>query len=63
VQARLEMSGQAAAQSLIDLNHCQRLATHLHGRFAHGYHEQNLAIELELTLPQAGSPGTNGEQL
>ncbi|MDD2047753.1 response regulator [Pseudomonas putida] len=56
VQARLELSGQAGPQSIIDLNHCQRVAQYLQGKFVHGSHEQRLAIELELNLPQAGSP-------
>ncbi|MHC2148944.1 response regulator [Pseudomonas sp. 210_17 TE3656] len=56
VQARLELSGHAGPQSIIDLNHCQRVAQYLQGKFVHGRHEQGLAIELELTLPQAGSP-------
>ncbi|RWU23067.1 hypothetical protein DM813_12800 [Pseudomonas alkylphenolica] len=63
VLARLEMSGQAAAESIIDLNHCQRVAEYLHGRFVHSDHEQRLAIELELTLPQAGSAAAIAEQV
>ncbi|MFJ3076487.1 response regulator [Pseudomonas sp. NPDC087029] len=54
VQARLELTGQAGPQSVIDFNHCQRVAQYLQGNFAHGCHEQQLALELELNLPQAG---------
>lgn len=54
VQARLELTGQAGPQSVIDFNHCQRVAQYLQGNFAHGCNEQQLALELELNLPQAG---------
>lgn len=54
VHARLEMAGRAAPDSIIDLNHCKRMAEYLEGSFAHGRHDERLEIELELVLPQAG---------
>ncbi|MDH4872371.1 response regulator [Pseudomonas sp. BN515] len=55
VHARLEISGRAAPESIIDLSHCQHLAEHLEGTFVQGRHEGGLEIEFSLALPQAES--------